>query len=141
MRVAALDVGERRIGVAISDPRRLAAQPLRVLERGSLADDIRAIAELLGGRGVTKIVVGLPLNMDGSAGPAARRARRFAGALGRELSMEVVLWDERLTTAEAEQALLARGESRARRRELRDAVAAAVILQDYLDEQRQESQE
>ena len=76
----------------------------------------------------------------GSAGPGARRARRFAKALGRGLELEVELWDERLSTVEAERSLIAGGERRARRRELRDAVAAALILQSYLDAQRRKQE-
>ena len=135
MTLIGLDFGERRIGVAVSDPRGVAAQPFRVIERQSFAEDAARIKAVVEARKAEKIVVGLPVGMDGSAGPAARRARRFANRLRRELEVEVTLWDERLTTAEAERALLSAGESRARRRELRDAVAAALILQGYLDSQ------
>jgi putative Holliday junction resolvase len=131
-----LDFGERRIGVAVSDPRGLAAQPLRVIERRSLAEDVSRVKEVVEARKAERIVVGLPLNMNGSIGPAARRARRFASRLARELGLEVIMQDERLSTVEAERALLAGNRSRAQRRELRDAVAAALILQSYLDVQR-----
>ncbi len=99
------------------------------------------VAELASRRKAAVIVVGLPLHMDGSVGRAARRARRFARALRRELGLEVKLWDERLSTAEAERALIAAGERRERRREVRDGVAAAVILQSYLDAQRRNEEE
>jgi len=134
--VLGLDPGERRIGVAVSDPRGVAAQPLRVIERASFAEDAARLRELVEARKAERVVVGLPLGMDGEAGPAARSARRYANRLRRELQVEVVLWDERLSTAEAERSLLSAGESRARRREVRDAVAAALILQSYLDAQR-----
>jgi len=136
VKLLGIDFGDRRIGVAASDALGLTAQPVTVLERQSLAEDIARIAELANRRRAQTIVVGLPLNMDGSAGPAARRARRFAAALRRELGLAVELWDERLTTVEAERVLIASGERRARRRQLRDSVAAAIILQAYLDAQR-----
>jgi putative Holliday junction resolvase len=136
----ALDFGERRIGVAASDALASTASPVGVIERTSVAADIARIRELAQRRNARLIVMGLPLNMDGSPGPMARRVRRFASALRRELRMEVHLWDERLSTAEAERALISAGEKRWRRRELRDAVAAALILQSYLDAQRRESE-
>jgi putative Holliday junction resolvase len=137
--VIGLDFGERRIGVAVSDPGGQIARPLLVIERSSLRDDMARIAELARSRRAQKVIVGLPLNLDGSAGPAARRARRFASALGRELDLPIALWDERLTTVEAERALLASDRSRQRRKEVRDAVAASLILQSYLDAHRENS--
>lgn len=136
MSILGIDFGERRIGVAGSDALGITAQPLSVVERKSRREDVARIGELASRRKAEVIVVGLPLNMDGSAGPAARRARRFAAALRRELGLEVEEWDERLSTAEAERALIASDKRRARRREVRDAVAAALILQGYLDAQR-----
>jgi len=121
--------------VAGSDEMGLIARPLSVIERTSRAEDVARIGEVASRRTAQTLVVGLPLNMDGSAGPAARRARRFARMLERELGLKVELWDERLSTAEAERALIAAGERRARRREMRDGVAAALILQSYLDAQ------
>ena len=135
-RMLGLDFGERRIGVAASDPLGITAQVVTVIERGSLAEDVAAIGEIAEKRGAGKIVLGLPLNMDGSVGPQARRVRRFAGRLRRELGMEVVLWDERLSTVEAERVLVEADESRSARRQVRDGVAAAVILQSYLEAQR-----
>ncbi len=140
-RVLGLDFGERRIGVAVSDALGVMAQAAAVIERRSLPEDVRRIGEIAKRRGVGKIVLGLPLNMDGSAGPQARRVRRFAGRLRRELGLEVELWDERLSTVEAERALLEADESRAARREARDAVAAAVVLQSYLEAQRRSESE
>ena len=136
MSLVALDFGERRIGVAASDPLGLTAQPLAVIERGSLAEDIAKIGAIVQQRRAEKIVLGLPLNMNGTAGPQAKRVRRFASRLARELGLQIVLWDERLTTVEAESALIETGASRERRRRRRDAVAAAVILQDYLETRR-----
>jgi putative Holliday junction resolvase len=137
--VLALDFGERRIGVAASDADASTASPIAVIERRSLAEDIDRIRDLIRRKGAQSVVVGLPLNMDGSPGPPARRVRRFASALRRELGLEVRLWDERLSTAEAERALISTGKKRARRREVRDAVAAALILQSYLDARRVDS--
>ena len=134
-----IDFGERRIGVATSDALGMTARPVSVIERRSLAEDIARIAELAASRKAAKIVVGLPLKLDGSAGPAARAARRFAAALRKGLGLEVDLWDERLTTVSAERTLIAAGQRRARRREVRDGVAAAVLLQSYLDAQREKS--
>lgn len=139
MTVIGLDFGERRIGVAVSDPGGQIARPLLVIERSSRRDDMARIAELVRSRRAQKVIVGLPLNLDGSLGPAARRARRFASALGRELDLPIALWDERLTTVEAERALLASDRSRQRRKEVRDAVAASLILQSYLDAHRENS--
>lgn len=139
MTAIGLDFGERRIGVAVSDPGGQIARPLLVIERSSLRDDMARIAELVRSRRAQKVIVGLPLNLDGSLGPAARRARRFASALGRELALPIALWDERLTTVEAERALLASDRSRQRRKEVRDAVAASLILQSYLDAHRENS--
>jgi putative Holliday junction resolvase len=131
MTLLALDFGERRIGVAGADPLGLTARPLAVIERTSLAEDMARIGEIARRRGAKRIVLGLPLNMDGTEGPQAKRVKRFAGRLTRELGLEVELWDERLTTVEAEHVLLAADKSRADRRR-RDDVAAAVILEDYL---------
>jgi putative Holliday junction resolvase len=96
------------------------------------------VADIARRRGADTIVVGLPLQMDGSMGPQARRVRRFALRLGRELGLPVVLWDERLSTAEAERSLISAGERRMDRREVIDSVAAAVVLQSYLEAQRRQ---
>lgn len=139
MRLIALDYGERRIGVAASDPLGVTAQPVTVIERESLEADLAAIQALVKRQGAERIVLGLPLNMDGTAGPQARRVRRFAARLKRALCLEVVLWDERLTTVEADtvgRELACAPPGRGRRRARLDAVAAAVILQDYLNAQR-----
>ena len=146
MTAIGLDFGERRIGVAASDPLGVLAQPVAVIERGSLLEDIGRIGVIAKQRRAEKIVLGLPLNMDRTVGPQARRARRFAARLRRELGLEVVLWDERLSTVEADESM-SRGveeprrhapaaRERNERRRRRDAVAAAVILQDYLEAQR-----
>jgi len=139
--VLGLDFGERRIGVAGSDALGVTAQVVAVIERTSLAEDVARIGEMAERRGAGKIVLGLPLNMDGSMSPQGRRVRRFANRLRRELELEVELWDERLSTVEAERVLIEADESRAARRAVRDGVAAAVILQGYLDAQRRSATE
>ncbi len=137
-----LDVGERRVGVAISDTTGLLATPLVVVRRKSKAEDFCRIARLVREQSAEGLVIGHPLNADGSAGPQARRVERYASALLEALSAEglnlrMFLWDERLSTQRAEQLMIEAGRKATERRGRIDAVAAAVILQDYLDEQRQ----
>jgi putative Holliday junction resolvase len=137
--ILGIDPGERRIGVAASDPLGLTAQPLTVIERGSLKEDLARIEAIVKQRRADRIVLGLPLNMDGTVGPQAKRVRRFAARLKRALGIEIILWDERLTTVEAETVGQERAPAprdREKRRRRTDAIAAAVILQDYLEAQR-----
>jgi putative holliday junction resolvase len=132
-RVLGIDAGERRIGVAVSDETRLLATPLVVVERRSgdraVLDRLIDIARR---EQVVEVVVGLPLNEDGTAGRQARRADAFANLVERVVGLPVVRWDERLSTQAAEAVVRAQGRS-VRRAQNMDAVAAAVILQDYLD--------
>jgi putative Holliday junction resolvase len=132
VRVLGLDVGRRRIGVALSDPTGTIAQSLTVLPRTGLRSVLAEVARLVERYGVERIVVGLPRRLDGSEGPAAREARRFAARLARAVPVPVELQDERLSTAEAERTMLAQDARRAERRERRDAVAAALFLQTWL---------
>jgi len=132
MRILGVDHGGRRIGLAITDPLGIAAHPLDVLSVKTDAEAVEAIRRVVREREVERIVVGLPLNMDGSEGAQARAARRFAGMLREALGTPVEMQDERLTTAAAERALLEADLSRARRTRRRDAVAAQVLLQTYL---------
>jgi putative Holliday junction resolvase len=131
-RILGVDWGSRRIGLALSDPTGTIAQPLPYVERRSQAQATSAVAEIARTHGVVRIVVGLPRNMDGSEGPAALAARRFGGLLAESAKLVVEFWDERLTTAAAERAMVAAQVSRSRRREARDGVAAAWMLQGYL---------
>lgn len=133
MRVLALDVGERRVGVAVSDPLGLLARPLRVLARRSREQDYRAIAALADEYEASVVIVGHPLELGGEVGAQARRVERYVSGLVERLSVPVVLWDERLSTVEAERILRERGEPSRHYRGWVDAVAAAVILQSYLD--------
>jgi putative holliday junction resolvase len=139
-RALALDPGERRIGVALSDELGMLARPLTILERRSWAADVAAIADLVRAHEVAVVVVGHPKTLRGERGPQARRAERFAREVGRVVDVPVRLWDERYSTVEAAERL-AQGGSRARGRRpgspvRLDAAAAAVILQGYLDSQR-----
>jgi putative holliday junction resolvase len=134
--VLGLDVGTRRIGAALSDPTGTIATPLATISHQSARRDMDRIAELCSAHGVDRIVVGYPRNMDGTSGPAARRARAFAEALRRRVPIPVEEWDERLSTVEADRALIHAGVRRMERREVRDRVAAGFILQGYLDARR-----
>ncbi|HEY8491554.1 MAG TPA: Holliday junction resolvase RuvX [Dehalococcoidia bacterium] len=136
MRVIGLDVGERRIGVAISDPDERLAVPLQVLERRGPRRDVAAVAELAERESAGRIVLGLPLSLSGEEGPQAREVRRFGQALAAALPVPVEYWDERLSTVEADRLLAAAGERGRRRRGWRDAVAASIVLQAYLDAHR-----
>ncbi len=142
-RILGLDVGERRIGVAISDPEGRLAVPLRVLEcRGDDAD-ARAIADLARGEDADALVVGYPLSLDGSIGPQARLVQAFARRLTEVSGLPLDLWDERLTSVQAKRAPTGprrRARRGARRRRVpADDLAAAIMLQSYLDRHRPDS--
>lgn len=132
MRTMGLDVGERRVGVAISDPEGRLAVPLRVYERRGRGD-IRTLADLARQEEAGRIVVGLPVSLDGEIGPQAREVQQFAEELRAATDAEVVLYDERLSSVEADRHLQAAGLRGKAARERRDAVAASIILQAYLD--------
>ena len=133
MIVLALDPGTKRIGVAVSDPRGSFAMPAEAIEVRGDGGHLRAIAAAAGERQVECIVVGLPLNMDGTEGPAARRARELAAAVGRATGRQVELFDERLTSAQAEREMIDRGMRRDKRKERVDSAAATLLLQAWLD--------
>lgn len=128
-----LDLGERRIGVAMSDTLGLTAQGLTVLARRGAAVDLEAVSELATQHRVERIIVGLPLAMDGTRGTPARRAETFARVLERRTGLPVELVDERFTTAQGNRILLEAGVSRAKRKQLADQLAAQLILQHYLE--------
>jgi len=134
-RILALDFGDRRIGIAVSDELALYAHPLMTLERTSWKSDLETIRRIAEERHIHRVVVGMPLDMDGNRGLRAGKTEGFMARLRRSTGLEVVPWDERLTTVEAERALLAGDMSRARRRRVIDQVAAVIILQSYLDAQ------
>jgi len=137
VRTLGLDVGERRVGIAISDPTGILARPLQTLVRGSREDDFAAITAIVAEHDVGLVVVGQPLSQDGTEGLQARRIARYALALAARLSVPVVSWDERFTTVAAEGILRQTRKKKDRRRARAkgevDAIAAAVILQSYLD--------
>ena len=138
MRALGLDVGSKTIGVALSDPTGLIASARLTLPRKGTAPDVAAIAELCRREAVERVVVGLPLELDGAVGHRARQVQRFLGALAPALAaaepaVGVETWDERFSTAAAERTLLAADVSRARRKVHIDALAAQHILQGWLD--------
>ena len=133
-RALALDIGTRRVGVALSDSGGTVATPYEVIHRsGDHAADHRQVAALVDEAGAEVVVVGLPLSLDGSLGPAARAILAEVDELRAALAVEVVTWDERLSTVEAERSLRAMGVRKGDRRRVVDQVAATVILQSWLD--------
>lgn len=132
-RVLGLDVGDQRIGVALSDPLGVTAQRLTVIERRELARDLGAVVTLATQQRAEAVVVGLPLTMQGKRGEQADRVMAFVEALREKLFCPVHLVDERLTTVQGERALLETDTSRRKRRRLIDQIAAQLILQSYLD--------
>lgn len=132
-RLLGLDLGEKTIGLALSDTRLTIATPLETLARAKFKPDAEKIMALIAQHDVGAIVVGLPRNMDGSEGPAAQSARAFARNFASVSTSPVVLWDERLSTAAVTRTLLEADASRQRRAEVVDKMAAAYILQGVLD--------
>jgi putative Holliday junction resolvase len=133
-RILALDLGERRLGLAISDGLGVTAQPVEKLQSLGRARDVRQVRDIVEQRDVVKVLIGDPLHLSGAIGARAEHARRFAASLAAVLpGVEVELWDERLTTAQIEREMIAGNVSRRRRREVVDSLAAVLILQSYLD--------
>ena len=133
-RVLGLDFGTRRVGAAVSDPRRLIATPLEVHERRDRVQDARHYRALVDEHEVDRVVIGLPLHTGGRAGTSAALARTFGGWMAEVTGLTVVYFDERYTTVNAEDALIAAGLKRGRRKGLRDMLAARLLLQNYLDD-------
>ncbi len=134
-RLLGLDVGAKTVGLALSDRGLTVASPLETLKRGKLLDDVAALGELCQARAVGGLVIGLPINMDGSEGPRCQSVRQFAANLAeRGLDLAVAFWDERLSTAAVERLLITEADmTRKRRSEVVDKMAAAYILQGALD--------
>jgi len=130
MKIMALDVGERTVGVAVSDELEMTANPRTTLPRDG--QEFAAVARLAAAEGVGEIVVGHPLSLRGERGAAALRSEAFADQLRQVVGVPVRLWDERLTTAEAERRLIEAEMRRARRRRVVDRMAAAILLEHYL---------
>jgi putative holliday junction resolvase len=131
--IAGLDFGEKTIGVAISDLRRSVASPTETIRRTKFTEDAAKLLQIVASRDIHGVILGLPLNMDGSEGPRVQSTRAFARNLARLTDLPIFYWDERLSTVAAERALLEADTSRKRRKEVIDAVAAGYILQGALD--------
>lgn len=132
-RILALDPGSKRIGVALSDELGWIAQPLETYERRSIEADVAHIQQLVRRHDVGRVVMGLPLQLDGQVGVQAEAVQRMIETLQRALSIPVIAWDERLTTKSAEQMLIEADVSRKKRKGAVDRVAAALLLQNYLE--------
>ncbi|MGD0765723.1 MAG: Holliday junction resolvase RuvX [Dehalococcoidia bacterium] len=133
MRLLGLDVGDARIGVAISDPNGQVAIPLTTLQRRSTETDLAAIAALAGKEEVEALVVGFPLSLNGAVGRQAQRVQDFAHRLQAAVPVPVELWDERFSSVQADELLRRGGPGSRKRRGDQDSLAAAIILQGYLD--------
>lgn len=133
MRKMGLDYGDRTIGIAVSDLLGLTAQGVEVIRRKKQEEDLVRIGELIREYEVSELVVGLPKNMNGTIGPRGELCQEFADQLKREFGLPVHLWDERLTTVSATRTLLEADVSRKKRKQVVDKMAAALILQGYMD--------
>jgi putative holliday junction resolvase len=133
MRILALDHGTKRIGVAVSDELKMIAQPLEYILAEPSADFLARLKELIHHKEAELILVGMPRNMDGSYGPAAQKVQEFVAGLKGALTMPIKLWDERLTSAQANRLLIQANVRRDKRKEKVDKMAAAILLQSYLD--------
>lgn len=132
-RILSLDIGKRRIGIAVSDPLGFVARPVQTLQAVSLNVDVAHIAQLAGELEAEMIIVGDPIHMSGDPSMMSRRARKYGDLLAQRTGLPVVYWDERLTTVEAQRILQDSGVQPRQARQQIDAVAAAVILQSYLN--------
>ena len=132
-RLLGLDLGTKTIGMALSDVTRSVATPYRTLRRTKFTGDAEAIAAVIAENGIGALVIGLPINLDGSEGPRAQATRAFARNLSPRIAVPIVLWDERFSTQAVERHLIEAGASRKRRAEVIDRMAAAYILQGALD--------
>jgi len=135
-RVLAIDLGDRRIGLAVGDELQITAHGLPTAERRNKREDLNYIKSLVKKHAAGLVVLGHPLNMDGSRGPAAEKAERFAAAIEKHVGIRVKLWDERLTSVEADELMRQAGMNRDERRQRVDQMAARLILQSYLDTER-----
>ena len=139
MRILGLDVGERRIGVAIADESVRVALPITIVERREPSADLDAIARLVQEQEAEAVVIGLPISLNGSLGPQAQAVKAFGQELAARLALPIEYWDERLSTVEAERRLADAGRRGPKAKARRDAAAAAIVLQSYLDSQAQGS--
>ncbi len=132
-RILGIDYGTRRLGFALSDPDKIIATPLCVVQVHSTKEAARQVKQLCEEQDIERIVIGMPFNMNGTSGPAAKAVTAFAELLREQTGIPVETWDERLSTSMVERALLESDISRSKRKKVRDKLAAQVILQSYLD--------
>ncbi len=135
MRIMGLDVGDKTIGIAVSDLMHLTAQGIETLKRTTIKEDLNKLENIVKSKDVTKIVIGFPKNMNGSIGIQCEKVLEFVEQLKKRLSTEIILWDERLTTVAAEKMLISADLRRKKRKKVIDMIAATYILQGYLDHQ------
>ena len=138
MRALGLDVGQKRIGIALCDPEGILASPLTIIDATDTEQAINNISELCDQYQVERIVVGMPRSMDGTLGKQAEVVQQFIDELAIAIKITIDTWDERLSSIEADRAMIAAGTKKDTQKKLRDAIAAAIILQGYLDRKRNE---
>jgi putative Holliday junction resolvase len=131
--ILSIDLGKKRTGIAVSDINQKIASPLKVIENMKFNEILNILEKIVNERNICAIVVGDPINMDGSIGPKSQSSRSFIKNLSKELDIPILLWDERLTTVSAERSLLEADISRKKRQQIIDKIAASIILQNFLD--------
>jgi putative Holliday junction resolvase len=142
MRLMGLDVGDKTVGVAVSDELGISAQPLTVIRRtDSIKKDLAEVRRLVEEYEVGRIVIGLPLMLNGTVGVQAQKVEEFAEGLRRRVRVPIVMWDERLSTSEIQRMLISDDQSRAKRKEVVDKLAASVILRSYMDSPQSRTQD
>lgn len=132
-RLIGIDLGTKTIGLALSDPGRAIATPMQTLKRGKFSRDAEALRALCEEHGITGLVIGLPINMNGTEGPRAQSTRAFAANIAGNIALPILMWDERLSTSAVTRAMIEADLSRKRRAEIVDQAAAGFILQGALD--------
>ena len=138
MRVLGLDVGQKRIGVVLSDHEGILASPLTIIDAADIEHAINNISDLCDQYQVDRIVVGMPKSMDGTLGKQAEVVQQFIDRIADVVKITIDTWDERLSSIEADRAMISAGTKKDKKKKLRDAIAAAIILQGYLDRKRNE---
>ena len=131
--ILGIDLGKKRTGIAVSDINQKIASPLKVIENMKFNEILNILEKIVTERNICAIIVGDPINMDGSIGPKSQSSRSFIKNLSKELDIPILLWDERLTTVSAERSLLEADLSRKKRQQIIDKIAASIILQNFLD--------
>ena len=131
--ILGIDLGKKRTGIAVSDINQKIASPLKVIENMKFNEILNILEKIVTERNICAIIVGDPINMDGSIGPKSQSSRSFIKNLSKELDIPILLWDERLTTVSAERSLLEADISRKKRQQIIDKIAASIILQNFLD--------